>query len=78
MFPARCERVRYRQYAATVLDAGAAKHVASQFPRAASRRISLSSVGAEMARRSRVFSASRSLRRFTWSLFSPPNSWRNR
>jgi hypothetical protein len=31
----------------------------------------------DTARRSRVFSASRSIRRPTWSFFSPPNSWRH-
>jgi hypothetical protein len=38
----------------------------------------LSSVRSEIARRSRVFSASRSFRRFTYSLFNPPNSWGHR
>src|SRR5262249_33194038 len=41
-------------------------------------RMSLSSVKSETALRSRLFSSSRSLRRFTCSLFSPPNSWRHR
>src|SRR5262252_6645473 len=40
--------------------------------------MSLSSVKSETALRSRLFSSSRSFRRFTCSLFSPPNSWRHR
>src|SRR5215831_2167581 len=42
--------------------------------RAASCRMSLSSVKSETALRSRLFSSSRSFRRFTCSVFSPPNS----
>src|SRR5262249_36632057 len=49
-----------------------------KFPRAASCRMSLSSVRSETALRSRLFSSSRSFRRFTCSVFSPPNSWRHR
>src|SRR5499427_5069142 len=40
--------------------------------------MSLSSVRSETALRSRLFSSSRSFRRFTCSVFSPPNSWRHR
>jgi hypothetical protein len=40
--------------------------------------IDLSSVRSETALRSRLFSSSRSFRRFTCSVFSPPNSWRHR
>src|SRR5215831_12408218 len=40
--------------------------------------MSLSSVKSETALRSRLFSSSRSFRRFTCSVFSPPNSWRHR
>src|SRR5215813_380154 len=38
--------------------------------------MSLSSVRSETALRSRLFSSPRSFRRFTCSVFSPPNSWR--
>ena len=61
-----------------MLHAGAATGGAQEFPRAASARIILSSVRSETARRSRVFSASSSLRRLTWPPFSPPYSWRQR
>ena len=54
-----------RQHAANMLDAGTATRGAQQFPRAASCRISLSSVRSDTARRSRVFSVSRSFSRFT-------------
>src|SRR5215468_5441016 len=37
--------------------------------------MSLSSVKSETALRSRLFSSSKSFRRFTCSVFSPPNSW---
>src|SRR5215831_11410451 len=40
--------------------------------------MSLSSVRSETALRSRLFSSSRSFRRFTCSVFSPPNSGRHR
>ena len=40
--------------------------------------MSLFSVKSETALRSRLFSSSRSFRRFTCSVFSPPNSWRHR
>src|SRR5918994_7444726 len=50
--------------------------IEKKFPRAASCRISLSSVRSAIALRSRVFSVSRSFSRLTWSDFSPPNSWR--
>src|SRR6516165_6094656 len=40
--------------------------------------MSLSSVKSETALRSRLFSSSRSGRRFTCSVFRPPNSWRHR
>src|SRR5215510_2965835 len=40
--------------------------------------MSLSSVKSETALRSRLFSSSSSFRRFTCSVFSPPNSWRHR
>jgi hypothetical protein len=63
---------------AHVVDAGAAARRAQKFPLAASARIILSSVRSETARRSRAFSASRSLSRFTWSDFRPPYSWRHR
>ena len=39
--------------------------------------MSLFSVKSETALRSRLFSSSRSFRRFTCSVFSPPNSWRH-
>src|SRR5262249_39084667 len=45
---------------------------------AASRRKHLSRLPTKTALRSRLFSSSRSFRRFTCSLFSPPNSWRHR
>src|SRR5262249_6358744 len=61
-----------------LLNAGTATRGALKVPPAGSRRISLSSVKSETALRSRLFSSSRSLRRFTCSLFSPPNSWRHR
>jgi hypothetical protein len=51
---------------------------AYQFPDAASFRISFSSVRSDTALRSRAFSVSSSLSRLTWSLFSPPYSWRHR
>src|SRR3712207_6920211 len=54
-----------------VLDAGAPARGAQQFPRAASRRICLSSVRSATALRRRAFSASRSFSRFTWSAFRP-------
>jgi hypothetical protein len=63
-----------RQRSSNMLDAGAAARGAQQFPRDASCNISLSSVRSDTARRSRVFSVSRSFSRFTWSLFNPPNS----
>jgi hypothetical protein len=37
--------------------------------------MSLSSVRSETALRNRLFSSSRSFRRFTCPIFSPPNSW---
>ena len=48
-----------------MLDAGTAASGAQKFPAAASRRISFSIVRSETARRSRVFSASSSFKRFT-------------
>src|SRR5262249_31544179 len=61
-----------------LLNAGTATRAASKFPRAADCRMSLSSVKSEPALRSRLFSSSRSFRRFPCSVFSPPNSWRHR
>src|SRR5215218_3336510 len=61
-----------------VLDAGAAPRGAQRFPAAASLRISLSSVRSATARRRRAFSVSSSFRRLTWSVLSPPYSWRQR
>ncbi len=51
---------------------------AQKFPGAASFRISLSRVRSATAFLSRWFSYPSSLRRFTWSVFSPPNSLRQR
>src|SRR5688572_8570776 len=59
------------QLSSDMLDAGTATRGAWKFPRAASCRISLSSVRSETARRSRLFSVSRSFRRFTWSIQPP-------
>ena len=56
------------------VDASTTTGGAQKFPEAASFRISFSSVRSDTARRSRVFSASRSFSRFTWSPFSPPYS----
>ena len=53
------------QLPSNVLDASAATRRAQKFPLAASCRISLSSVRSDTARRSRVFSVSRSFSRFT-------------
>src|SRR5215212_4927393 len=61
-----------------MLHAGAAASRAQKFPRAASARIILSSVRSDTARRSRVFSASSSLKRLIWSPVSPPYSARQR
>ena len=61
-----------------VIDAPTAAGGAQKFPEAASRRISFSSVRSDTAFRSRSFSFSSSFRRFTWSVFSPPNSLRHR
>jgi hypothetical protein len=66
------------QLRSDLLNAGTATRGAWKFPRAASWRMSLSSVRSETALRSRLFSSSRSFRRFTGSVFSPPNSWRHR
>jgi hypothetical protein len=66
------------QLRSDLLNAGTATRGASKFPRAASCRMSLSSVRSETALRSRLFSSSRSFSRFTCSIFSPPNSWRQR
>src|SRR3954468_5839 len=57
-----------------MLHAGAAASRAQKFPRAASARIILSSVRSDTARRSRMFSASSSLKRLIWSPFSPVSS----
>ena len=62
------------QFMSDMLDTGTATRGAQKFPRAASCKISLSSVRSEIARLSLAFSVSNSFRRFTWSLFSPPNS----
>src|SRR5262249_31558156 len=66
------------QLRSDLFNAGAATRGAQKFPRAASCRMSLSSVTSETALRNRLFSSSRSFRRFTCSIFSPPNSWRHR
>src|SRR5262249_49789579 len=66
------------QLRSDLLNAGPATRGAENFPGAASCRMSLSSVRSETALRSRLFSSSRSFRRFTCSVFSPPNSWRHR
>ena len=57
-----------------VLDTGALTRRAQKFPRAASCRISLSSVRSAMALRRRWFSVSSSFMRLIWSDFSPPYS----
>ena len=62
------------QFMSDMLDTGTATRGAQKFPRAASCKMSLSSVRSEIARLSLEFSVSNSFRRFTWSLFSPPNS----
>src|ERR687885_1277212 len=66
------------QLPSDMLDAGASPRGAQKFPRAASCRMSLSSVRSAMARRSRAFSVSRSFSRLIWSLLSPPYSLRQR
>src|SRR5262249_34766315 len=60
------------------LHAGTATRRAYEFSPGRPRRVSMSTVKSETAWRSRLFSSSRSFRRFTCSLFSPPNSWRHR
>ena len=57
-----------------MVDAAATAGRAQKFPEAASFRISFSSVSSDTALRSRSFSFSSSLRRFTWSPFRPPYS----
>ncbi len=66
------------QHGPDVLHTGAPTRGAQKFPRAASCRISLSSVRSAIALRSRWFSVSRSFMRRTWSLFRPPYSLRQR
>src|SRR4029079_16428146 len=61
-----------------MVDAAATAGGAQKFPEPASFRISFSSVSSDTALRSRSFSFSSSLRRFTWSPFRPPNSLRHR
>jgi hypothetical protein len=59
-------------------DAPTAAGGARKFPEAASRRISFPSAGSDTALRSRPSSLSNSFGRFTWSVFSPPDSLRRR
>ena len=66
------------QLTTNMLGAGQAARGAQKFPRAASFRMSLSSVRSDSARQSRVFCACNSFSCFTWSSLSPPNSWRQR
>jgi hypothetical protein len=66
------------QLTTNMLGAGQAARGAQKFPRAASFRMSLSSVRSDSARQSRLFCASNSFSCFTWSSLSPPNSWRQR
>src|SRR3954470_1217797 len=66
------------QHGPDVLDTGAPTRGAQKFPRAASCRISLSSVRSAIALRRRWFSVSSSFMRLTWSDFRPPYSWRQR
>jgi hypothetical protein len=61
-----------------LLDTGAATPGASKSPRAASCRMSLSSVRSAIALRRRVFSVSSSFMRLTCSIFSLPYFWRHR
>src|SRR4051794_4390589 len=60
------------QHGPDVLDTGAPTRGAQKFPRAASCRISLSSVRSAIALRRRWFSVSSSFMRLTWSDLSPP------
>ena len=66
------------QHRPDVLDTGAPTRGAQKFPRAASCRISLSSVRSAMALRKRWFSVSSAFMRLIWSDFRPPYSWRQR
>src|SRR5690606_22044433 len=68
----------HRHHRPDVVDTAPAARGAQKFPRAASCRISLSSVRSEIARRSRWFSFSRSFIRRAWSVFRPPYSLRHR
>ena len=68
----------YAKLLAHVVDAFAAARRAQKFPRAASVRMSLSSVRSDTARRSRWFSFSSSLSRFSCERPMPPYSLRHR
>src|SRR5690606_3480361 len=67
----------HRHHASDVIDAAPPTRGAQKFPRAASWRISLSSVRSDTARRSRAFSFSRSFIWRAWSTFRPPYSFRH-
>ena len=71
------EALRHAMLGNDLIDAGTATRGAQKFPEAASFRISFSSVRSETARRSRVFSASSSFNRLTWSPFRPPYACRS-
>ena len=60
-----------------LLNTGTATRGAQKFPRAASCRMSLSSVRSETALRRRLFSCSSSFSRLICSVLSPPYSWRH-
>ena len=61
-----------------VIDAVTTTGGAQKFPLAASSRISLFNVRSDTARRNRSFSFSSSFGRFSWSVFMPPYSLRQR
>ena len=61
-----------------MIDTSTTAGGAQKFPETASRRISFSSVRSDTAFQSRSFSFSSSFRRFTWFVFKPPFSLRQR
>lgn len=71
-----CQSLRNMELQHDMLDTATPPGGAQKFPEAASLRMSFSSVRSETALRNRSFSFSRSFKRFTWSLFRPPNSLR--
>ena len=70
--------LRGAQLLSDMLDTETAARGAQKFPRAASCKMTLSRVRSDTVRRRRAFSASSSLRRLTWLILGPPNSWRQR